>query len=297
MTDLQIEAFLSICRHKSISKAAEELFISQSSLSTRLKTLEESLGCPLLLRSKGSREIVLTAQGQAFYALALQHQEIIRQMEDIRKTAVTGLLRVSAINSINTYTLPSVYKRFSKNYPDVHLQIQDMEAEMAVHSLVRGYTDIAFSTAKIQTDHIVSIPFLSDPLVLICPDHAVYPEKVDLDMLDVKNEVYIRLCADQEYWHDITFGGKAEPQIRLEMIEQIRLFMSEPTDWAIVPRSIADHLTQAPGVRQCEPSFYIPNRNVFILRNKANAEADIIHRFLDTVREVLTESHTMGLLL
>ena len=56
MTQPEIEAFLSICRNKSISKAAEELYISQSSLSLRLKTLEEALGTPLLLRGKGKRE-------------------------------------------------------------------------------------------------------------------------------------------------------------------------------------------------------------------------------------------------
>ena len=63
MTRPEIEAFLSICQHKSISKAAEALYIGQSSLSTRLKTLEETLGTPLLLRGKGKREVTLTAQG------------------------------------------------------------------------------------------------------------------------------------------------------------------------------------------------------------------------------------------
>ena len=54
MNNIEIEAFLAICRNKSISKASEELYISQSTLSSRLKSLEEHLGCPLLLRSKGS---------------------------------------------------------------------------------------------------------------------------------------------------------------------------------------------------------------------------------------------------
>ena len=44
MTDLEIEVFLAICKHKNISKAAEKMFISQSSISERLKSLEKKLG-------------------------------------------------------------------------------------------------------------------------------------------------------------------------------------------------------------------------------------------------------------
>ena len=77
MTHLEIEAFLAICKHKTISKAATELFISQSTLSERLKTLEGKLNHTLLLRRKGIREITLTPEGHTFYKLALQYQELI----------------------------------------------------------------------------------------------------------------------------------------------------------------------------------------------------------------------------
>ena len=75
MTHLEIEAFLAICKHKTISKAASELFISQSTLSERLKTLEGKLNHTLLLRRKGIREITLTPEGHTFYKLALQFRE------------------------------------------------------------------------------------------------------------------------------------------------------------------------------------------------------------------------------
>lgn len=80
MTHLEIEAFLAICKHKTISKAAAELFISQSTLSERLKTLEGKLNHTLLLRHKGIREITLTPEGHTFYNLALQYKELIEKM-------------------------------------------------------------------------------------------------------------------------------------------------------------------------------------------------------------------------
>lgn len=297
MTDLQIEAFLSICRHRSISKAAEALYISQSSLSTRLKTLEDSLGCSLLLRGKGNREIALTAQGEAFYGLALQHQAILKKMESIRDSEPAETLKVSAIHSVSSYLLPSVFRRFMQEWPSVHLSIQDMEAEAACRSLIRGSTDLAFSTSKVQTERIVSTPFLADPLVLLCREDAVFPESVELEQLSAADEVYIRLCADQEYWHESTFGTAVLPKVRVEVMEQLRLFLTGPKDWAMVPKSVAEHLTKQPGLRQCRPAFSVPNRSIFVLRSRDSADMPNVLRFLETARTVLREENTQGLLL
>ncbi len=297
MTDLQIEAFLSICRHKSISKAAEALYISQSSLSTRLKTLEDSLGCALLLRAKGTREIALTAQGEAFYGLALQHQAILRKMENVRSSEPAETLRVSAIHSVSSYLLPSVFQRFVRDWPAVRLSIQDMEAEAACRSLIRGTTDLAFSTSKIQTERIVSTPFLEDPLVLLCTEDAVFSETADLSELSAADEIYIRLCADQEYWHESTFGTAALPKVRVEVMEQLRLFLTGPKDWAMVPQSVADHLTKQPGLKQCRPAFPVPSRSIFVLRSRDSADAPYVLRFLETAETVLREEKRPGLLL
>lgn len=56
MTNAEINAFIAICDEMNISKAAEKLFISQSSLSTRIKTLERELGYSLFVRGKGQRK-------------------------------------------------------------------------------------------------------------------------------------------------------------------------------------------------------------------------------------------------
>lgn len=66
MTSLEIEAFLTVQSIGSVTKAAELLYISQSSLSTRLRTLEQELGCSLFVRGKGARAMMLTPEGERF---------------------------------------------------------------------------------------------------------------------------------------------------------------------------------------------------------------------------------------
>ena len=107
MTILEIECFLSICEHKTISRAAEALYITQPSLSSRLKTLERELGGELFVRKKGAREMSLTDAGKEFYKLALQYEELITKMGQIFGKQVTKL-RVSSLNSLDTFLLPQV---------------------------------------------------------------------------------------------------------------------------------------------------------------------------------------------
>ena len=290
MNKLEVEAFLSICRHHSISKAAEELYINQSSLSTRLKTLEERIGCPLLLRGKGKREITLTAQGQAFYKLALRYMELIDKMDAVGKGNMITELRVSVINSVGNYLMPPVFQKFAETYPDIHLSVQDMEAEMASSNIIRGKTDIAFSTANVETDQISSAPFIHDPFTVICSADAPYPDKVTLEDLPPRDEIYIKWSMEYNFWHQTTFGDH-HAQYALELMGQIPLFVSLPGKWAIVPKSVANQLCASGELRQCTPDFHIPDRSIYILRHRSSGDSAYIHYFLETVKEVLKEPY------
>ncbi|MBQ2865845.1 MAG: LysR family transcriptional regulator [Clostridia bacterium] len=297
MTHTEIEAFFAICRHKSISGAAADLYITQSSLSTRLKTLEDTLGCPLLIRGKGKRDITLTAQGQAFYDLALQYRDILQKMSSVGRSVLSEKLRVSAINSVGNYLLPPVLDRFVEKHPHIPLTVQDMEAENACISIIRGQTDMAFSTAKVQNDQIVATPFLNDPFTLICSHDAPYSDNVALEQLSISDEVYIKWSADYEFWHQSVFGSHYIPQISLELMGQIELFVSKSGKWALVPRSIAAQVCRDERIRQCEPAFVVPDRSIYILRHRDNAESDVIRLFMETIAEVFGESDVQGLML
>ena len=70
MQNKDIELFLELVKTRNISKAAENMFISQSVISTRLKSLEDELGYALFHRARGIREIELTRPGREFVSVA-----------------------------------------------------------------------------------------------------------------------------------------------------------------------------------------------------------------------------------
>ena len=209
MTNAGIEAFLIVCKQHSISKAAAELFISQSSLSIRLRTLEKEVGCPLFFRHKGSREMVLTEEGKRFYQLSLQYQDIVRSMLAIgnRKSS----LRLSALNSVSTYLLPPVYEQFMRDHPEIHLEIQDMTVEAACQSLLRGETDLAFTSDAPRTDAIRAELVMTEPMALICAAGSCYSDGIGPDELPVRQEVYVEWTDEFARWHQELWGMDAVP--------------------------------------------------------------------------------------
>ena len=280
MTTTEIMVFLAICRHKNISRAAEELYISQASLSAQLKTLEAELGCTLLIRRKGKRSLSLTTQGQAFYQLALQYQNLMQKMSALDKGEALETLQISAISSVGNYILPPVLKHFLGKYPRIRLTMQDIEAEEAFLSIIGGKTDMAFSTAKMETDQIVAIPFLRDPFTILCTADAPFAQTVTLKELSNWDEVYLRWSAEYEFWHQTAFGVESLCQFQLDL-----------------PNHLADKLCSDGKLRQCSPTFRVPDRTLYILRRRDNAESDSIHCFLDALREVLKQPFGDNLLL
>lgn len=298
MTGLEIEAFLAVYGEGSITKAAEFLYINQSSLSTRLRTLERELGCALFHRSKGSRRLALTPAGKRFLPLARQYQELEKQMKAVNLPSFPDeTLRISSLNSIGSYLLPPVYQQFSNCWPDIRLDIKDISTAEARKALARDELDVAFSTLSGNTEHITTIPFLSEPMVFLCAANSDYPDPVSLEDLSPAHEVYSFWCNDLHQWHQSVFGTDAEPQVRLELMSQIGLFTALPQAWAIVPQSVADTLQDAPNLRRCRTRFSIPDRPLYILCRKAARSTLPITRFLECLWAVLQEKHISGLLL
>ena len=164
--DQEILAFLEICRCKSISKAAEKLFISQSSLSTKIRILERRLGYSLFIRGKGSRSVMLTDKGEKFLGLAVKYQEILEKMLALGRDGGSEKLRISSMNSLGTHLLTPVYERFMAENPDIILEIKDY-SDQAHLGVEEGITDLAFTVVKFESATVQVRPVCAEPMVFL----------------------------------------------------------------------------------------------------------------------------------
>ena len=133
MTQTGIACFLAICRYKTITRAAEMLYITQSSLSMRLKNLEAELGGALFFRKKGSREMILTAAGKP----ALEYFD--KNASQKWQTDLEGAWSAKAAKDYMDTNLVS-FNESSKNMIELVICNNDGMAEGAVASLQQaGY--------------------------------------------------------------------------------------------------------------------------------------------------------------
>lgn len=287
MTITEIECFLSICEQKTISRAAEALYITQPSLSSRLKTLGKEVGSRLFVRKKGSREIALTPVGKEFYKLAIQYQEIIYKMKNLCDKTPDGL-RISSLNSIDTFLLPQVYDRFLQEYPEIQLEIQNMDLTAASKSIHADNTDIAFTTGKCHDITLKQTTVFKEPMVLVCNKDLSLGTMVSTNDLIKNQELYVEWSSDFCDWHDNMFS-ESHSKITVSIMAHIKQFLESKLCWAIVPISVATGLQKDGKIKVIKTQFELPSREISIVTLPQADNNAAIEKFYNCLLDAASE--------
>jgi len=230
--------------------------------------------------------MVLTEAGKRFYELAVQYESLIQQMKQVCRVQPLNL-RVSSLNSLDTYLLPQVYDRFLSTYAEIGLEIQDTELVHARQNILSGITDLAFTTGKITDAQLAQTLAFVEPMVLICGKHSTFTEPVTAARLSLRDEVYVDWCQQFSQWHRDVFGA-AHPQISISIMPHLKQFMERPQCWACVPVSVADGLERECGVRRLSSKLPLPKREVSIITRHDAQHTDAINAFYRCLQDTVS---------
>lgn len=140
-----LQYFLAVAREQSISGAAQSLHLSQPTLSTQLKALEEELGKQLLIRgAPGSRRVTLTEEGIILRKRAEEILSLVQKTEDEicgTDETVAGDVVIGAGETDTVRLLARAAKALQKQYPDIHYHISSGNAEYVLEYLDKGLID------------------------------------------------------------------------------------------------------------------------------------------------------------
>ena len=169
----QLNAFATLAKTGSFTKAAKELYLSQSAVSHSMKALEQDVGCRLLDRV--GKTVLLTQAGEQL----LQHAEkILREMVSARQALHhlskwgQGRLRIGASATACQHILPAVLGEFKKKYPDCALTIEPNDTADNVELLRGNKIDLAIGLEPNQEDAVDFHPMFQDELhFLVSPLH------------------------------------------------------------------------------------------------------------------------------
>lgn len=157
-----LQYFLAVAREQNISAAAESLHLSQPTLSTQLKALEEQLGKQLLIRgTKGSRKVLLTEEGMVLRKRAEEILELVRITEnEISRSdeVVAGDVYIGAGESDMIRIFARAAQQLQQRYPDIHYHILSGNAAFVQEYLERGLIDIGVVYGPVDTAVYNAVP-------------------------------------------------------------------------------------------------------------------------------------------
>lgn len=139
----QMQYLVSLHEHLHFGRAASACFISQPTLSSAIKELEESLGANLVERT--NRTVAFTSAGEAVVEqceqILLQTREMVDSVQQYR-TPLTGILRLGVIPTIAPFLIPDFVESVKHNYPQLELYIRENTTQQLIEELVSGKLDL-----------------------------------------------------------------------------------------------------------------------------------------------------------
>jgi LysR family cyn operon transcriptional activator len=168
METRHLRYFLAVAATQHMTRAAEQVNVTQSTLSHQIRQLEELLGTVLFDRV--GRGIRLTQAGEVFRGFA---QRALKEIEDGAMALseldnlVRGHLRIGVIHTFNSTLIPPVMSKFVTAYSSVHVTVEEMTALKTEESIMEGDIDLGIAFAPCTHKEIESERLFDEELVLI----------------------------------------------------------------------------------------------------------------------------------
>ncbi|MCU0806191.1 MAG: LysR substrate-binding domain-containing protein [Burkholderiales bacterium] len=170
----QLRVFEAVARHRSFSRAADELHLTQPAVSMQVKSLEEQAGVPLF--EQIGKKIFLTEAGEELYARAhavARELDAAEEALDAMRGLEHGRLTIGIV-STGKYFAPQLLGRFLKSHPGVTLKLSVNNREVMLRELAGNEVDLAITGRPPEDLDVVAVPFARHPHVMVAAtDHPL----------------------------------------------------------------------------------------------------------------------------
>lgn len=289
----QLKYLLALVRERNYSKAAEKSFVSQPALSMAIKKLEEELNITLI--DKKTNPITLTEKGEI---IVRQATKIIEDYTALNKIAseltskiFSGTLRINIIPTLAPYVIPLFYKKFSTEYPDIELIIQEDETKNILEKLKNSEIDAGLLATPIEMKSLIYIPLFYEEFYLFS-DKKINKEFADTSDIDYKNlwlleeghcmrEQMLRICENRVSKNStITYNSGS--------IESLINLTESVGGMTIIPELAVQLLSKDKKKKVLSFAEPAPVREISIIHHKYTIKSALISTIIQTIVETIT---------
>jgi molybdate transport repressor ModE-like protein len=284
-----ISLFLAIARIGSISRTAEQLFMSQSTVTTRLQRLERTLGYELFERQAGG--VKLTPAGERFLPLAERMQALERQMLSPDPDH-TPVLRIMSGRAFVSTDVPECLTRMLRQAP-VHLKVRMGLYDEMKDALLANQVEFCFLGEPIYHPNVVLLEFTPDPIDLVTPiDHYLVHSFRDVRAL--AGEPFIAFGRSSSPFRQRVMNLLAKqqvyPNVRMELdsFDGVKAMVGHGLGVSLLPRrTLYDASAKRCAVIPIgDPAFVRPT---YLAYPRNLGDQDLIRRFVEVVASYYNE--------
>lgn len=290
-----LNAFIAIAELGSFSEAAERLHLTQPAVSKRIASLEQQLSVRLFDRL--GREVSLTEAGRALLPRAYQ---ILNVLDDTRRALtnlngeISGRLTLATSHHIGLHRLPPLLRAFTRAHPQVALDIQFLDSEVAYEEVLHGRAELAVITLAPETrEPVHAVVVWDDPLDFVAaPEHPLARSQA-ISLADVAHHPAVFPGGNTFTHHIVRRLFEAQgltPNIAMSTnyLETIKMMVSIGLAWSVLPRTMLDEQVARlplPGIQLTRQLGYISHTD----RTLSNA-ARAFMNLLDAQRDGLAQA-------
>ena len=279
MNQADIETFLMLVKTRNITKTAESLFVSQPTVSHRLKLLEEELDVPLLIRKKGYKKVELTPKGEEFVVIAQRWLSLMKETMLLKTAGEEMHLSVASTDTLNSCIFKDLYRSILHD-TNLNLKLNiSTHYSYEIYELLEKHTvDVGFVYHHLHYKNIISEPVLREKMYVVQEwESAIRKDQINVEELDPDNEVAFVWENNYQIWHEQMISKGKRNSLEVDIYSLFSEFLRDKGRWAIAPVTVVNRLQteQKVFVSEIANKKKPPERITYIIRHKDMNEAKI----------------------
>lgn len=291
--------FVALADHKHFGRAAEACFVSQPTLSTQVRKLEEELGVTLIERAP--RQAMLTPAGRD---IAERARRIVAEVEQMKESArrsqdpEAGTIRLGVFPTLGPYLLPHVVPRIRARFPRLELLLVEEKSDVLLSRLREGKLDAGLLALPVHDEQLHTEFLFEEPFLLAVPEHHPLAKRDSLALKELADQRLLLLedghCMRDQALDVCRLSGAGEKTgFQATSLETLRQMVAADVGVTLLPtlaikppvaRSESIHLL---GFRDSQPS-----RRIALVWRKSSAMHEFLQRLAEVFRELPAELFT-----
>lgn len=288
LRDLKYLVALADLRH--FGKAADACFVSQPTLSTQIRKLEDELGVVLVERAP--RKVMLTAAGLDVVQRA---RRIVADVEQMREAArrsrdpESGTLRLGVFPTLGPYLLPHVVPTLRARFPQLELLLVEEKSDELLQRLREGKLDAALLALPLHDDQLHAEFLFEEPFVLAAPQQHPLARRSTLDAAELSDETLLLLedghcLRDQALDVCRLSGAREKSGFRATSLETLRQMVAAGVGVTLLPAlSVHEPIAQPANIRLVPFRGTAPSRRIALVWRKSSALDAFLHQLGDAI--------------